>query len=442
MSTAPREVFRPRATRGLQAVLWLLILAAGAEFVIRGPLRFLQQHTWNDLAQNYAATKIWLRGQNFAQPQNFVELWKEQAPGGFALDAKSGRTHLAPPPGTLVLMAPIGALPWPIARVTWMVLLVSGFGCTVWALIKTIGFGRNEPRTLAFMASCLALAPFHTGIAAGNQTILIVGFCALGILAASGDRDVLAGLLFGVACSLKPQLGSFVVLYYLVRRRWRLFFVALGFTIALMLVAAGWMQVCGISWTQDYLHNVKVIATQNRIDDFTSANPIRFLLINLQVPVYSFTHDAWTSNIVALSAGALLTCTWIFLITRERARSAELLALATIAVICLLPVYHRLYDAALLTIPLAWCISEMNGGLRHVAKLALIPLVPFLIPGPALLQQLASRGYIPDKLTHFWWWDDFVMPHQTWALLVLCSILLFGLYETSGYSNRGSVKKI
>jgi hypothetical protein len=413
------------ATRKLTILLWILLLAAAGEFVVRGPIRYLQAAGWNDLAQNYAATRLWLRGQDFAEPRNFVELWRDEV--GTTLDANTVRTHLAPPLGTLVLMAPIGALPWPVARIVWLAVLVTAFGLTLWSLIRAAGYCFNAPRALAFAACCFALAPFHTGIAAANQTILIVGFCALGIWAAGGKHDVVAGVLFGVACSLKPQIGSFLVLYYLVQRRWRLFAIALGLTAVLVLTAVLWMRICGVSWTHDYVHNVKVLATENKIDDFTSANPIRFMLVNLQVPFYSFTRNAISANIIALATGGLLMVIWTCLTVRATPEKAEPLALATIAIIGLLPVYHRLYDASLLVIPLCWCMSQLTGEMRIVARVALALIAPFLIPGAAFLQQLARNGHIPQSWLSSLWWEGVVMPHQTWLLVLLVIVLLCGL---------------
>lgn len=427
MDNATRFRVSPRNRRIL---LWILLLASAAEFVWRGPARYSQATAWSDLSQNYAAARIWLRGQNFANPENFVALWRDEVHA--TLSAETVRTHLAPPPGALLLMAPIAALQWPAAKVVWLVLLMAGFALTVWSLVKTADFQFKEPRTLAYIAGCLALAPFHTGIASANQTILIVGLCSLGIWAASARRDVFAGLLFGVACSLKPQLGSFLVLYYLVQRRWRLFATALGLTVGLALIAMAWMRICGVAWAQDYFQNINVLAVHNKIDDFTSVNPIRFLLINLQVPVYSFTRSARISNIVALSAGFILTCVWAFLVVKSCRRVSELLAVGTISVICLMPVYHRLYDASLLAIPLCWCFTWPVGRLRSVAKLALFTMTPFLVPGPAVLQQLAAHGHIPMAWTASGWWQDFVMPHQTWLLLWLCLILIYGMFLESG----------
>ena len=388
-------------------------------------MRFLRPTNWNDLAQNYAATRLWLRGQNFAKPENFVALWRDEV--GSPLDARHVRTHLAPPLGTLVLLAPIAALPWPVAKLAWLAVLVTAFGLTVWSLAKAAGFRLEEPRTLAFVAGCLALAPFHTGIASANETILVIALCALGVWAASGRRDLAAGLLFGAACSLKPHIGSFLVLYYLVQRRWRLFVTALTFTVALMLVAVLWMQVCGVSWAQDYFHNAKVLVADNKIDDFSSANPIRFTLINLQVPLYSFTGNATSANVLALSAGALLVFVWLCLVTRVRQHRSELLALSAIAVIGLMPVYHRFYDASLLVIPLCWCMSRPTGPQKKVATIALLLMAPFLVPGNTLLQQLAVQGRIPGAWILSWWWDRVVMPHETWIVLSLCLLLLYGM---------------
>src|SRR5947209_2464895 len=86
-------------TRGFVSVtLWILILLAGAEFIVRGPLRFLQTPgEWNDLSQNYTASKLWLRGQSPADVSGFVVLWKQES--GSALDLTDIRTHVAPPLG-------------------------------------------------------------------------------------------------------------------------------------------------------------------------------------------------------------------------------------------------------------------------------------------------------------------------------------------------------
>ena len=433
---APNAAAVGKESKWTWILLWMLLLLSACEFVVRGPLRFPYSANWNDLAQNYAATRLWLRGQDFARPENFASLWDEEVHA--TVSPGTTRTHIAPPPGTLVLLAPIAVLPWRAAKFVWPILLVAAAGTIIWSLARLVGFTRSQPRAYGFVAFCLALAPFHTGIAGGNETILVVAFCTLGVLAASEDRDIMAGVMFGAACSLKPHIGAFLLLYYLLRWRWRVLTAAVACGVLLVLIVIVRMQVAGVSWVHDYFHNIQVLSANNRIDDFTSANPVRFLLINLQVVFYSFTSSATSANILALATGTLLIAIWGYLTLRETGKKTELLALSTIAVIGLLPVYHRLYDASILSIPACWCISELNCEMRRVARVALIIMTPFLFPGAAVLQQLAGNGRIPESWLSSWWWNGVVMPHQTWFLLLLALALLCAL----GRKHSPTVAKI
>jgi hypothetical protein len=417
-------------TRNLKAILWILLLLAGAEFIVRGPVRFLREPTnWNDLSQSYTASKLWLQGKSPSDPKNFSALWKQQT--GSRLELTDIRTHLAPPLGGLVVMAPIAALPWKVAKMIWLVVLLSAFAVMVWALVRAGGFREDHLRVLAFITACLALAPFQTGIASGNASILVIGLCAVAICSALGSRDVAAGLLFGLACSLKPQIGAFLVLYYLIQRRWKLFVTAVATTAGLVLVAVSYLWICGASWLQDYLHNAKGFVTTNNIDDFSAANPIRFTLINLQVPFFSITGHSVSANLLAFAVGGLLLCAWLYWVSRSRSKGQdhgpELLSLGAVAVISLLPVYHRFYDAGLLVVPLCWCIAHIAGRSKRVATVALLLTIPFLFPGTAFLQQLEVHGRMSDAVTHSWWWNCVVMPHETWALLLLSLVLLYGI---------------
>jgi hypothetical protein len=425
-NTTSRQQRQPRTTRRLKISLWILLLLAGAEFVARGPMRFLlEPGTWNDFSQGYTASKLWLRGQSPSDPRNFVALWRQE--GNSRLELTDIRTHLVPPLGALVVLAPVAAFHWSIAKIIWMAVLLIAFATTVFALAMAGGFRHDELRILAFIAACLALAPFHTGLASGNATVLVIGACVAAVWAAHNRRDVTAGILFAVACSLKPQIGGLFVLYYLVRRRWRLFGTAVATTVALALAAVLQLQIRGASWTQDYVHNATGFFTANNIDDFSAANPIRFTVINLQVPFFSITGDSSSANRLAFAAGALLMSVWLYLVIRRRDERSEFLPLGAISIIGLLPVYHRFYDAGLLVVPLCWCMTQQIGRAKSVARTVLLLMIPFLAPGSAFLQQLSGHTRVPAVVTHSWWWNCVVMPHETWVLLLLSLVLLYGM---------------
>jgi hypothetical protein len=434
-SAASRRPSEAPAFGRLRIILWILLLAAAWEFVARGPVRFLSWPSeWSDLSQNYTASKLWLQGQSPSDPASFVALWKQQVHS--RLELSDIRTHLAPPLAGLVVMAPIAAFPWKIAKVLWLLVLLIAFGATVWALSRVAGFGRNDLSAVAFVAACLALAPFQTGISSGNPTILVVGLCTVAIWAAHTRRDVLAGVLFGMACGLKPQLGALLVLYYLVRRRWHLFFTAVATTFGLTLVAVVYLWLRGVSWTQGYLNNARGFVSANNIDDFSTANPGRFNLINLQVPMFSMTGHSSSANLLAFAVGGCLICAWLYWMLRGNQRESELLSLGAISIIGLLPVYHRFYDAALLVVPLCWCMTRIIGRPKKIARMALLLMIPFLVPGTAFLQKLAAHGQVSAAVAHSWWWDRVVMPHQTWALLLLSLLLLYGISQDASGPNQ------
>ncbi|HEY3974996.1 MAG TPA: glycosyltransferase family 87 protein [Candidatus Sulfotelmatobacter sp.] len=423
--SAPTQFQRDTPTRSaLKLLLWLSIVLAGAEFTVRGPVRFLQiPNDWNDLSQNYAASKLWLKGRSPADPGNFVALWKQES--GSRLDLNDVRTHLAPPLGGLIVLAPIAVFHFKTAKMIWLVVLLLAFVATVLSLIKAGGLRWGELRTLAFVAACLALAPFQTGIGSGNATVLVIGLCALAIGAATENHDISAGFLFGLSCSLKPQIGAFLVLYYLMRRRWQLFVTAVSTAIGLIVVAALYLQLRGTSWLQDYLHNAQGFVTSNHIDDFSSANPSRFTLINLQVPLFSITGQSSLANWLAFGVVGVLLCVWLYWVGKGSSRGSAMLALGAISVVALLPVYHRFYDAGLLAVPLCWCVTNAADMSKSTIRIVLLLMAPFLFPGAAFLQQLVVHGHISDTVANSWWWNCVVMPHESWALLLLCLLLLY-----------------
>src|SRR5260221_6311291 len=103
-------------SKSLRIILWIVICLSASEFIVRGPVRFLLiPNNWNDLSQNYTASKLWLKGRSPSDPRNFVALWRQETRS--RLELTDIRTHLAPPLGGLVVMAPIHAFPFRIAKI-------------------------------------------------------------------------------------------------------------------------------------------------------------------------------------------------------------------------------------------------------------------------------------------------------------------------------------
>ncbi len=421
----------------------MLLLVSLAELVLRGPVRFARARDFSDFISPYTQTRAWMKGLDPYSPANLVGLWpdgaqrfdflqKDLADGSLVL--KRG-IPTAYPPTTFVLLAPIAALPYRVAHAVW--LLMSFLACvgSVLALASLVGFHRDQPSTYIFCAIAFALAPFHTGLAAGSIVIVAVAACALSTWAAARQNNIAAGILLAVAIGLKPQIGLPFLFYYLLRRRWRVVGLASAIVAVLAVIAILYLSLHHTPWLGNYRYDGRILFARGSLGDFTEANPIRFGLINLQVLVYTFLPDRSLATLAAFGICGIMCVWWLLLLRRNRSSAPELLELelleiGALTVLSLLPVYHRLYDASLLIFPLAWSLSALNGNLKAMARATLALVLFFLIPGGSALEQLQRSNYL-GGLQHSWLWIHVIMPHQIWILVSLGVILLLAMRRSA-----------
>ncbi len=419
------------------ALCLVLLLLAVAEFMVRGPVRAIQTASgFNDFLSPYIQAKAFLHGLDPYSPQVLLKLWPVEASHFFFLPKEVANGTLvanrgiptAYPITALVLVTPFGLLSWNAAYALWLTVNLALFVVMLLALVALARLSFREPSGILLVAATLALAPFHTGIVTGNVTLLAVELSVIAIWSARRRHDLAAGFLLAVAAGLKPQIGLCFLLYYLLRRRWRVTGAAaavLGCVAAFGFVRLG---VGHIPWLSNYLDDNRILLETGVLGNFTTINPTRFGLINLQVAMYPLLGSIRRTNFAAMAIGATLFSVWIVYLWSGRDRGEagndrELLDLSTIAVISLLPVYHRFYDATLLVLPLCWAFVWLRRE-RASAALSLGLMLPFLLPGGTLLETMQIAGRIPRVLTNHWWWEAVVMPHQVWALLFLSIVLL------------------
>jgi Glycosyltransferase family 87 len=419
-------------------LLAILLVSAGTEFVLRGPVRFVHAASFNDFISPYIQTRAWMRGEDPYSAQNLVRLWPPDADrfDFLARDLADGTLVLkrgiptAYPLSAFVLIAPVAMLPWKIAQPMWLVITVLSFIMTVAALLsfaKTFAWTR---RTVVFLAIALALAPFHTALAAGSIVVASVAASAGAVWAASRQHDNFAGVLLAVATGLKPQIGLPFLFYYFVTHRWRISGVAIGSVAILFGVALARCAASHTPWLESYLYDNRILFATGSLGDFTEGNPIRFGLINFQVAAYAVLHNRAVANLTAILIAGLAGLLWLSQIRKYH--GPGLLALSALVVLSLLPVYHRFYDATLLIFPLAWCIAELRGLLRMTARTVFVVICfVFLIPGGSALQQMEQAGHF-IAYKNSWWWNTLVLPHESWAVLLIGVLLLNAMYTTSG----------
>ena len=326
---------------------------------------------------------------------------------------------------SFVVLAPLSLLPWPIACAVWIVFNVIAFGLTLGMFASLAVVKWTESRTQVFFAMGLALAPFHTGFATLNPTVLIVGLSVGAIWAATRGKQIMAGILLGIAVCVKPQLGLCFVLYYLVRRRWNVVAIACGWTVAIALIATFRLTASGIPWLSTYLENGRKVFAPGAINDFTTSNPVWYNMINLQVLFWQVTRNVSFANWLAVLVGIFLLSIWLWLVKRHS--SCQLLEVSALVLLSLLPLYHRFYDASVLIWPLSWSLLMARQQYKHLGLLIVACIIPFLLPGAALLSHLAEGGRVLITMKSRWWWTTLLMSHQVWFVLAISLLLLYGM---------------
>jgi len=419
-----------------KTLLILFILAAALELLLRGPVRFLQASDVNDFISPYVQSKALLEGLDPYSPEVLVQLWPNRGEFKEIISKDLAEHQLiarrgfptAYPLTCLLLLTPLAAMPWKAAYLVWLALTLCLVACLLWSLMALCDFDKNDWRAYVFLAVALALAPLHTALAKGSIVIPAVALCGIALLEANRSRhDFLAGILFGIAVGLKPQIGLPFVAYYFFRQRWKPVLAACGIVAVTATAAMMRLAMSGAPWLQNYQNDNRVLFLTGALSDFTERNPMRFGLINLQVLFYAIGHRVRTANSFALLASAFLFALWILLLLRTKPIDA-MLPISAIAVISLFPVYHRMYDAFLLIFPLAWSLKTSSSGKNKLAFGTFLLILPFLVPGGSLLEHLQFRGRIPGAVKQSWFWNDVMLPHQIWILLFLSLLLLAQMF--------------
>ena len=231
------------------------------------------------------------------------------------------------PPTFLLLILPLGALPFTVAYIAWM-------GATLPLYLLAIGAGVRG--TLA-VASVALLAPATTVCLVAGQSGFLLAALLVGGLRLVPFRPVLAGILFGLL-TYKPQFGLLVPVALVAAGQWRCI-AASCVTAAVLLLATSAALGASIWWT--WLRAMPAYASL--FDRDMAGNPLMpTVLANLQAMGIA-PGMAWAAQIAAtLAAVAVAWFAWT--------RLPHALAVsAVLGATCLATPHGFIYDLPILS---------------------------------------------------------------------------------------------
>jgi len=308
-------------------------------------------------------------------------------------------------PTALFLVAPFAILPWKTAVFFWMVLQAAGLSMAaflIWLIARDYAL---KPATLLI---CLLLANTEIVLALGNLAGIVISLCAIAVWCFVEERFVHCGIIcLAISLVLKPHDAGLVWFYFLlaggVHRKRAL--QTLGAVAVLALPALLWVTHVCPQWPQELRANLHLLSAHGGVNDpgpesltFRSADYVislqsLFSLVRDDPPFYNL-----ASYIVCglpLFAGAVRVLRSRF--TRQNAW----LALAAIAALSMLPVYHRAYDAKLLLLMVPACALLWREGGRAKWLAGLMTTLAVLctadIPATLLLGVMKSTQVVMDS---------------------------------------------
>jgi hypothetical protein len=344
---------------------------------------------------NCSAAHAWLSGQNPYDPPAIARWWREHA-GGLHFTADIHGLPVVNAPTALVVTAPFALFPPGIAGMLWIGVSLILLVLQMTALLDMAGLRKTEPRGMLLAAAVLISVPLTLGVLTGQAAVMAVSLLVLAAHAAMKGRHVTGGILLGLSAALKFQIAlPFVMLYFILGRS-RVACWGLGIFLGILLIALAGLQLGGTPWLSSWAAALHEVSRPGGLNDFAAGNSDRHQLLNLQMIFSGFLSDRLLINALSLSAASALALVLLFYIRVHQPGSDELLILAIASAICLLPIYHRIYDAVLLTIAATWAVKHLNDARPAIPRLvAAILVVCFMLPPVSFGKQPLIHGLLP-----------------------------------------------
>jgi len=272
-------------------------------------------------------------------------------------------------PNALLCLAPFAMLGWATAYSLWTILtgiLLTLAACLMWQVAAD-----RAPIVSACLLGFM-LANSEVLFAYGNAAGVAIGLCAIAVWCFLKQRFSWVGVVcLAVSLAIKPHDSAFVWLYFLLagglfrKRAIQTVLVVL----VLSIPAIVWTHNVAPNWMREIRSNLQLVSARGGSSDPGPggiSNGTGGGIIDLQSAISMFRDDPSTYNSVTYLLCAPLLLVWVVATLRGSTTQARaVLALAAMAALSMLPIYHRPYDAKLLMLAVpACCMLWAERGFR------------------------------------------------------------------------------
>jgi hypothetical protein len=278
-------------------------------------------------------------------------------------------------PTAFVFMVPFAILGYGPAHLIWIALILGGLILVAFLMWN---LGADYAPTVSGALICFLLANSELQVIDGNASGVAISLCVLAVWCFLKERFVALGILcFALSLALKLHDTGLVWLYFLlaggVYRKRAL--QTLAVFAALSLPVLVWVTHVSPHWMRELGSNISSLTAPGGLNDpsptSTGAHGIG-MVISLQAVMSFFWDDPRFYNPATYLVCGVPLLVWLITTLWSRLTPARTwLALAAVAPLSLLPVYHRQGDAALLLLTVPACAMLWAEGGR-IGRLALL----------------------------------------------------------------------
>jgi hypothetical protein len=361
-------------------LVWIL-LCAGIFTVWGGYLEATSYAGMGDFKAVYYGAKSLMEHRDPYKPGDFESVyeahgWKLPEDPVKARIVRLGTFVCVNLPTALLLAAPFALLPWGPAHLLWMAMMTAAMTFAAYLIWRQ---AESYAPKVALLLVCVLLANVEMLYALGNIAGMAVSLCVVAVWCFLEERFVWAGVAcMAVALAMKPHDVGLIWLYFVLAGgvyRKRAVQVLLV-TAVLAVPALLWVGHVAPQWQAELHANLAAGAGHGQLND---PGPTSFsfhyadFVVSLQSLLSVFRDDpAFYDPASYLICGLLLLAAAFRTIRSKFSRTNAWFALAAIAPLSVLPIYHRMHDAKLLLLTIPACaLLWAEGGRTRWLALAL-----------------------------------------------------------------------